>query len=113
MNKHINYQMIEQNGRPAFVVIPYEEFITLYPRAKVEIEKKYIPHAVVKNMVIQDISLIKSWREYLGLTQQEVATKMGITQAALSQIEAGDSKPRTATLKKLAEIFGISIEQLR
>lgn len=61
----------------------------------------------------QDISSIKAWREHLGFTQQEVATKMGITQAALSQIEALNSRSRKATLIKLAAIFGISLEQLR
>ena len=38
---------------------------------------------------------------------------MGISQAALSQIEAPNSKVRRATLEKLSKAFGITIEQLR
>ena len=53
----------------------------------------------------------RAWREYLGLTQDEVATKMGITQSALAQIEAS-SKPRKATRQKLALALGINVEQL-
>jgi len=49
----------------------------------------------------------------LGLTQKEVAEKIGITQAALSQMESGEKKLRKATLEKLAEALGVSVEQIR
>ncbi len=110
MNKHINFQTINQNGHPAFVVIPYAEFLQLYPLAR---ESEMIPHTIVQKMIREDISRIKAWREYLGFTQQEVATQLGVSQAALSQIEAISSRPRKSTLEKLALIFGIKIEQLR
>jgi transcriptional regulator with XRE-family HTH domain len=48
----------------------------------------------------------------LGLTQKEVAVKMGITQAALSQMESSKKKLRKATLEKLASALGIDVEQL-
>ena len=48
-----------------------------------------------------------------GLTNEEVAKKLSITQAALSQIEAVGSKPRKETLQKLAKIFKIKVEELR
>lgn len=38
---------------------------------------------------------------------------MGITQAALSQMEAGETRLRKATLEKLAAAMGIGVEQLR
>jgi len=38
---------------------------------------------------------------------------MGITQAALSQMETGEKRLRKATLEKLAMAMGISVEQLR
>ena len=58
-------------------------------------------------------TLVRAWREYLGLTQKEVAKRMGITQAALSQMEAGEKRLRKATLEKLAAAMGIGVEQLR
>ena len=109
MNEHINYQTIKQNGKPAFVVIPYDEFVRLHPEVENE---PGIPHEVVINMIQNDISRIRAWREHLGFTQQEIATKLGITQAALSQIEAVDAKPRKVTLEKLAQALGCSIEQI-
>ncbi|MFH0724940.1 MAG: helix-turn-helix transcriptional regulator [Pseudomonadota bacterium] len=47
------------------------------------------------------------------MTQKEVAEKMGVTQAALSQMESGEKKLRKATLEKLAKALGLSIEQVR
>lgn len=112
MIKHINFQTINKNGEPAFVVIPYDEFIQIYPHLKSE-QTATIPHAVVSLMVDKNISRLQAWREYLGFTQQEVAKKLGISQAALSQIESVNSKPRKETLRKLAEIYELTIGQLR
>ena len=72
-----------------------------------------IPHEVVGLTIKKGYTLVRAWREYLGLTQKEVAKRMGITQAALSQMEAGEKRLRKATLEKLAAAMGISVEQLR
>jgi len=53
------------------------------------------------------------WGEALPLTQAEVAIWMGITQAALSQMESGEKRLRKASLEKLAMAMDISVEQLR
>jgi transcriptional regulator with XRE-family HTH domain len=38
---------------------------------------------------------------------------MGVTQAALSQMESAEKRLRKATLEKLAVAMGVSVEQLR
>jgi transcriptional regulator with XRE-family HTH domain len=38
---------------------------------------------------------------------------MGISQAALSQMESGEKKLRKASLEKLAGALGVTVEQLR
>ena len=55
--------------------------------------------------------MILTWREYLNLTQAELAEKMGISQAAYSQMEAA-KKPRKETLKKIAKAMNIELAQL-
>ncbi|MBF0195709.1 MAG: helix-turn-helix transcriptional regulator [Magnetococcales bacterium] len=47
------------------------------------------------------------------MTQEELATKMGITQAVLSQKEKIGAKLRRNTLAKLAGAMGLKVEQLR
>jgi transcriptional regulator with XRE-family HTH domain len=50
---------------------------------------------------------IKELRKRQGLSQQELASKAKMTQAALSQIENG-KRPGTETLKKLSSALGVS-----
>ena len=110
MNEHINFQIIRQSGKPAFAVVPYDEFVKIYPQAE---EDSGIPHSVVRKMVHKDISRIRAWREQLGMTQKAVASKLGITQAAYSQMEAVGANPRETSIKKIAKIFGLTSEQLQ
>ena len=70
------------------------------------------PHEVVAANVMGD-SLIKEWREHLGTTQEELATKAGIQQPTLARMEKLYENPRIGRLKKLAEVMGISVEQYR
>jgi DNA-binding XRE family transcriptional regulator len=87
------------------VVIPYAQYI-----AQHNADKDLIPHEVVSR-IVDGASPVKAWREYLDLTQEEVARRLGITQPAYAQQEAG-SKPRKATREKIAVAFGITADQL-
>ena len=75
-------------------------------------ELKTIPHEGVRANVADNVPLVRAWREYLGLTQVEVAKRARITQAALSQLESSEAKPRKSTLEKLARALGLKFEQL-
>jgi DNA-binding XRE family transcriptional regulator len=112
MNAHTNAQIIMQEGRPAFVVIPYDEYIELR-RPFVPDDGESVPNDVVWLTIDKGYTLVRAWREYLGLTQKEVAGRMGVTQAALSQMESGERKLQKATREKLAEALGVRVEQIR
>ena len=45
-------------------------------------------------------------RKELGMSQQELSTKTGITQPDISKLENGKANPSIGTLKKIAEAFG-------
>jgi len=49
-------------------------------------------------------------REYLGLSQGEVAEKLGVSRTAITQMEAGRRKVSTLELAKLARLYGQSYE---
>jgi len=51
-------------------------------------------------------------REKNGLTQAEVASRLGVTAAAVSKWENGSSKPRVEILFQLAEMLGVRPEEL-
>jgi DNA-binding XRE family transcriptional regulator len=113
-------QTICHGGVPAFVVLPFTDFAREFPKEAETIWQKGpwvpdsgIPHAVVGLHIKQGMTLLKAWREYLGLTQADLAEKVGISQAALSKMESGEGKLRKATRIKLATALGIHPEQLR
>lgn len=51
-------------------------------------------------------------RKHLGMTQEQLAAKLGVTPQAVSKWENDQSCPDIATLPILAEIFGVSIDAL-
>ena len=55
---------------------------------------------------------IKSNRIRLGLTQEELANKINVTRQTISKYELGVNVPDIFTLKLLANIFNISIDEL-
>ena len=55
---------------------------------------------------------IASLRREKGMTQLELAEKMGVTDKAGSKWERDLSCPDVSSIPKLAEIFGISIDEL-
>ena len=56
--------------------------------------------------------MIAEKRKELGMTQLELAEKMGVTDKAVSKWERDLSCPDVNSLPKLAEIFGMSVDEL-
>jgi len=56
--------------------------------------------------------IISTLRKEKGMTQKEIADKLGITDKAVSKWERDIAFPDTATIPKLAEILDISVEEL-
>ncbi|RKE35279.1 helix-turn-helix protein [Paraburkholderia sp. BL23I1N1] len=106
MNAPTNIQVINgPDGKPVFVVMPYADYVARYGA-----ERGLIPHEVVSRTV-DGAPPARAWREHLGLTQADVAAKLGITQSAYAQQENGQ-RLRKSTREKIAGALGITAEQL-
>ena len=113
MKTHIDYQTIDYQGNPAFVLVPWNEFKRIRPLLDGDkIRSIGIPQAVVEAHLLRATPMIRAWREHIGITQKEIATRMGVSQAAVAKLEKPGARPRRTTLKKIAEALGISIENL-
>lgn len=55
---------------------------------------------------------IKHEREYLGLKQEQVAEVLSISRAAVSAIETGRRRVSSQEVRKLASLFGTSVDRL-
>ena len=109
MSTHIKHQVInDKNGNPLFALVPYDEYVKFLHFK----DEETIPNDVVEKIVMGGKSVVKAWREHLKLSQKEVAGRMGITQAAYSQMENSPDKLRKDTLEKIAQALGISYGQL-
>lgn len=57
-------------------------------------------------------NIIAARRKELGMTQLELAEKMNVTDKAVSKWERNLSCPDIGSLPQLAEIFGMSVDEL-
>lgn len=55
---------------------------------------------------------IRAHRDELGLTQAELADKLGLTYSSVSQWESGRATPRTPILRQLADLFDTTVAEL-
>ena len=105
MNTPTNHTIVYQGDKPAFVVIPYDEYQRWLD------DHTYIPHDVVKLTTQYNCNLLGAWRRYRGLTQNQLAEEMGVSQSAIAQMEKTDN-PHSKTLEKAAAILQCEVDQL-
>ena len=110
MSAPIEYRISEEAGR-RFAVVPLEQFTALVERAG-EADALTLPHEVVSRHLLEGVSLLRAWREYLGQTQADLANSLGVTQGQIAQWETPDARPRHSTLKRIAEALGLHVSQL-
>lgn len=56
---------------------------------------------------------IKEYRESVGMTQEELAEKSGVSRGTISALENGTARATmTTTLIKLAEALGTTVERI-
>ena len=58
------------------------------------------------------MSKIAELRKAAGLTQENLADKLGIKQGAIAMWESGKAMPRTDKLPLLAQLLGCTIDEL-
>ena len=119
-------QVIKQNNKPEWAVIPYEIYLQLvekaemlrdiqdYDSAKAALESgddELIASEVV-HAILDGENAIKVWREYRGVSQPELAAKAGISAPYLSQLETNKRKGSLNVLSAIAKALNVSLEQI-
>jgi transcriptional regulator with XRE-family HTH domain len=54
--------------------------------------------------------MVRELREARGLSQRELAERMGTTQSVVGRLEAGGSRPTIVTLERVAHALGLRLE---
>jgi len=55
---------------------------------------------------------IRRHRQRMGLSQQQLGERMGVSAVAVSKWERGQSQPDIPTLTALADLFGMTLDEL-
>lgn len=58
------------------------------------------------------MTAIRKYRKRLGLTQEEFAAALGMSQASISRFETGERKPDVDDLIAIAKFFGCKVDDL-
>ena len=74
-------------------------------------DEERLPEEMV-DRILDGENLIRVWREHRGLTVKRLAERAGIAPAYLSQIETGKRDGTVATIRKLADALGITVDDL-
>ena len=122
----MSVQIIERNGKPEWAVIPYTEYLRLVAEAEMlqdvrdyddmleaieKGEEETIPADIVY-AILDGGNPIRVWREYRGLTQQQLAEAAGISKPYLSQLESGKRTGTTEVLSAVANALHLTIDDI-
>ena len=119
-------QVITQNKKPEWAVIPYETYLQLvekaemlediqdydYVKAAIERGDDELVPADVVNAILDGENGIKVWREFRGITQTDLAEQTGISIPYLSQLETNKRKGSLAVLSAIARVLKVSLETI-
>lgn len=73
-----------------------------------------IPNELAKRNLLDGVPLLKCWREYFGISPDELERKSGVKKLEIVLIESGlIVNPRKLTLEKLAEAMNLALEQIQ
>ena len=119
-------QLILKEGQPEYAILPYDLYTQLVDdaemmqdirdfdeiKARIESGEEELIPAHVPYAIIDGENPVKVWREYRGLTQQQLAAEAGISAAYLSQIETGKRVGKTAVLQAIARALNLTLDDV-
>lgn len=73
--------------------------------------EEFFPIDVAKR-IINGESPLRVYREYRGLTQQQLANTIGKSKTTISEIESGRKEGSVATLKAIARALDVDLDDL-
>lgn len=115
--------ILEHDGKPTYVVVRYEvwqelleqaedaDAVRAYDRAKVQRDQESVPIAVA-DALLAGQNPIRVWREYRGMTQEQLAQATGVRRSYIAQLESGRRRGSTRVLADIARALAVDIEDL-
>ena len=118
----MNVQIIEKDGKPDYAILPYAEYLALLARLEDKEDRDAVRAyksrkdetfpATVAEALIDGKHPIKVYRQYRGLTQQQLADKVGKSKIYIAKLEGGERKGSVGMMTAIARVLGIDLDQL-
>ncbi len=117
-------QVIKNNGELEWVVIPYEDYLKLSEKAEMfddirdfdqiknailQGEEELYPAEVV-DAILDGESPLKVIRQYRGMSQRELAERVGNSVPYLSQLETRKRRGSIKVLSEIARVLEVPLE---
>lgn len=74
-------------------------------------EQEALPDHMVGRLLNGE-NAVRVWREHRGLSLRSLAEQVAISPSALSDLETGKSEGRPGTLRRIARVLGVSLDDL-
>lgn len=121
----MNIQVIEKDGQPEWAVIPFQQYeqmveamewledVQAFDEAKSRIVagEELVPSQIT-HAILDGANPIRVWRDYRGLTQQQLADRAGISKPYLSQLESGKRAGTTDVLSAIAQALQLTLDDI-
>jgi DNA-binding XRE family transcriptional regulator len=119
----MSVQILEHEGRPAFALLPIEEYERLmaaledahdaatleaFYRKLVSGDEETFPAAIADRLLAGEHP-VRVLRSHRGMTLRQVADACGVTNAHISQIEKGKRSMSAELLKKMADALRVDV----
>ena len=106
-----------------FVLVPTKDYTQLVEDAEMLADIREFREAkfseeetfsgeVIDRIILNDENPVRVYREYRVLTQQQLADKVGIQRAYLTEIETGRKTGPIKTLKAIAQALGVELDDI-
>lgn len=77
-----------------------------------ELARRLASLEVAARHLVEGVPLLRAWREYLGMTQADLAEQLAVTQGEVEQWEAPGARQSKATLERVATAMELHVSQL-
>lgn len=114
--------IMEHQGQPVFVVLPFADYKQLLAQREskyktdqelldevLAVEQESFPGELIHS-ILDGKSAIKAFREYRGLSQEQLAQKICKTKQYISAIENDTRTGTIATLRKIATALDVDLD---
>jgi DNA-binding XRE family transcriptional regulator len=113
--------IMNSKGAPAFAVVPWHEYerlraaggedAALVKAGNAARGEEAFP-AVIAKRLAKGEPPVRVFREWRGLTQQQLSTSSGVANQYISQLERGVRNAGRVVARKLAPALGVSMDAL-